>query len=24
VMQERGEPHIPVLARHLAHAVQVT
>jgi hypothetical protein len=24
VVQERGEPHILVLARHLAHAVQIT
>ena len=24
VMQERGEPHILVPSRHLAHAVQIT
>jgi len=24
VMQERGEPRVPVLPRHLAHAIQVT
>jgi hypothetical protein len=24
VMKESGEPHIPVLARHLAHTIQIT
>jgi hypothetical protein len=24
VMKERGEPHILVLARHLAHTIQIT
>ena len=24
VMKERGEPHIPVLPRHLAHTIQIT
>jgi len=23
VMKERGEPHIPVLARHSAHTIQI-
>jgi hypothetical protein len=23
VMKERGEPHIPVLPRHLAHTIQI-
>ena len=23
VMQKRGEPHIPVLPRHLAHTIQI-
>jgi hypothetical protein len=24
VVQKRGEPHIPVLPRHLAHAAKLT